>query len=183
MLPENVTVIGGNLNLSEWNVWDLLKDEIYLAQNAAITAHCALKAALPYLSTTLPDTPTLIIGCGRIGKCLAALLKSMGCPVTVAARKQSHRAMLKALGFQAQDTESLNLQGFRLLINTVPEPILSQIQLQPYPDLVKIELASHPGLQGNDIIAARGLPGIHAAETSGKLQFETILRYLKEETP
>lgn len=183
MLPTDTKVIGGNLNLPDNKVWDFLKDESYLAKNAAITAHCALKVALPYLTTTLPDTPTLIIGWGRIGKCLAGLLKSMGCSITVAARNPAHRAMLEALGYQTQDSANLNLDGIRLLFNTVPEPMLCASQLLPYPSLVKIELASRPGLEGNDIINARGLPGIYAPETSGKLQFETILRYLKEEKP
>ena len=181
MLPLSITVIGGNLQLPDIKVWDLLRDETYLSQNAAITAHCALKTALPHLSTTLSDTPTLIIGWGRIGKCLGKLLKSMGCPVTVAARKESHRSILRALGYQTQNTENLNLHSFRLLFNTVPETVISENQLLPYPDLIKIDLASRPGLEGKDIITARGLPGIHAPETSGKLQFETILRYLKED--
>ena len=154
-----------------------------MAQNAAITAHCAIKIAQPYLKTTFPDTPTLIIGWGRIGKCLSKLLKAMDCPVTVAARNPAHRATLRALGYGAQDTAHLSLKGYKLLFNTAPEPILTQSQLLPYPDLIKIELASHPGLSGSDVISARGLPGIHAPETSGKLQFETITRYLKEDHP
>ena len=181
MLPPDTQVIGGNLSLPNNKVWDFLKDESYLAKNAAITAHCALKVALPHLTATLPESPTLVIGWGRIGKCLAGLLKSMGCSVTVAARNPAHRAMLEALGYQSEDCANFNLDGIRLLFNTVPEPILCESQLLPYPNLVKIELASRPGLEGSDIIKARGLPGIYAPETSGKLQFETILRYLKEE--
>ena len=102
MLPPDVRIIGGNLHFPGANVWDLLKDEEYTAQNAAITAHCAIKVALPYLKTTLSDTPTLIIGWGRIGKCLSKLLKALDCPVTVAARNPSHRAILQALGYGVQ---------------------------------------------------------------------------------
>lgn len=46
-LPENIHVIGGNLNhtpIPQAQIIDLLKDEAYLAKNAALTAHCALKA-------------------------------------------------------------------------------------------------------------------------------------------
>lgn len=182
MLPPEVTVIGGSLNLPHYSVWDFLKDEDYLSQNAAITAHCAIAVALPYLKTTLNDTPTLIIGWGRIGKCLASLLKNLGCPVTVAARKPEHRAMLKALGYSTQDTAQLHLKDFRLLYNTAPEPIASEHDLNPYQDLIKIELASSPGLEGKDIINARGLPGKYAPISSGNLIAGTIQRYLKEET-
>ena len=88
MVPRNVTVAGGNLNTSvlrDHQKLDLLQDDRYLAENAAITAECALKVAAPLLKTTFRDTPTLILGWGRIGKCLAHLLKSLHCPVTVAA--------------------------------------------------------------------------------------------------
>lgn len=183
MLPSNVTVIGGNLNLPEYCTWDFLKDECYLAQNAAITAHCALKLALNHIQATLTDTPTLILGWGRIGKCLAAMLKALGCPITVAARKETDRAMLQALGYNTQDTANLKLKDIRLLFNTAPEPILTEEALLPYPSLVKIELASKPGISGTDVIIARGLPGIHAPVSSGNLIAKTILRYLKEETP
>ena len=106
LLPKNITIIGGNLGntaLCAGKRIDLLQDSIYLAENAAITAECALQAAAPHLHTTFADSPALILGCGRIGKCLAKLLKVIGCPVTVAARKQQDRAMLKVLGYEAVD--------------------------------------------------------------------------------
>jgi hypothetical protein len=43
-------------------------------------------------------------------------------------------------------------------------------------DCVKIELASKDGMEGDDIIIARGLPGIHLPESSGELIAETFLR-------
>jgi len=45
-LPKNICVIGGNLThpaLSEYNTIDLLQDPVYLAKNANITAHCAVR--------------------------------------------------------------------------------------------------------------------------------------------
>ena len=47
-LPENITVIGGNLSypaLERVSRVDLLEDPVYLSENASITAHCALKTA------------------------------------------------------------------------------------------------------------------------------------------
>jgi dipicolinate synthase subunit A len=182
MLPPDICVIGGNLNLPDWKVWDFLKDERYLARNAAITAHCAAFLAMNYISTTLPDTPTLVIGWGRIGKCLAALLKSMGCPVSVATGSRTNEAMLQALGYCTKNTANLDLKDISLLINTAPVPVLSEAQLAPYPSLIKLDLASKPGLAGEDVISARGLPGKYAPESSGRLIANTILRFLKEET-
>lgn len=184
-LPKDVTIIGGNLNhplVSGHSRFDLLKQEDYIAQNAAITAHCALKYAAPLLNTTLPDTSTLILGWGRIGKCLVRLLKALDCPVTVAARRESDRCILRAMGIPAVDYPEIPLRFTDLLINTVPVPILTPGELDVYPDMVKIDLASGNPLPGANVHAAGGLPGKLAPESSGRLIAETILDDYKEET-
>lgn len=183
-LPENATVIGGNLSqnvLCGRKTIDLLRDEIYLAKNAAITARCAIRLALPYLGITLLGCPALIIGYGRIGKSLALLLKSLGADVTVAARKVSDRAMVEALGLHAVATDALKsiIPQFRLIYNTVPAPVLDKDA--PYRlNCIAIELASKPGIAGT-VIDGRGLPGKLAPESSGMLIAETITRLIKED--
>ena len=185
MLPKDTTLIGGNLAPTipnTYKTFDLLQDQDYLAVNAAITAVCALKIAAPLLKTTFADTPTLIIGWGRIGKCLGQLLRGMGAPVTIAARNPADRAMSQALGFRAAAIEDIPaaLPSCKLLFNTAPELILTSRQLSPFPACIKIDLASKPGILGEDVIIARGLPGIHAPESSGHLIAKTILTYIKE---
>lgn len=174
-------VIGGNLHLPDNPVMDLLADEDYLAKNAAITAHCAVKLALSHLPVTLEGCPVLILGWGRIGKCLGKLLRDMGAAVTVAARNPSHRGMLRALGYQAVDFSRLGglLPGFRLIYNTVPVKILSEST--GYPDsTVAIELSSIQALPGK-VMDGRRLPGRLAPESSGKLIAETIMRKIQED--
>lgn len=183
MLPNTVTVIGGGLDrefLKDYRKTDLLKDPRFLAKNAAITAECALQAAMPYLTTVLRDTSVLILGWGRIGKCLAKLLAHMGSCVTVAARKENDRAMLEGLGYRAVDFFNLETEipRHKLLFNTVPQGICLKGHFR---DCVKIDLASLPGLQGEDILPARGLPGKYAPESAGCLIAESICRLLKEE--
>ncbi len=180
-LPEKVTVAGGNLaELRGCQTIDFLKNEGYLAKNAAITAECALRAAGQRLLLTFRDAPALIIGWGRIGKCLGALLKDMGCPVTVAARKETDRAMLAALGYDAAAPEALPSPGrFRVVFNTAPGTLPP---LGFHPGCLKIELASKPGLMGADVIQARGLPGLLAPESSGRLIADTLLQSIREGT-
>lgn len=185
MLPDNITIAGGNLKnpiLESYRKLDLLTDPGYLAGNAAITADCAFLTAAPLLKASFRDTPTLILGWGRIGKCLARLCTGAGFPVTVAARKEADRAMLEALGYDALSFEALpaHLHNFRLLFNTVPAPVLGSSQLEKCPDCVKIELASSNGLEGTDIVTARGLPGLLAPESSGRLIADTFRRLWKE---
>ena len=173
LLPEGTTVIGGNLpHLPGRPVFDLLKDPEYVAENANITAYCALSIAMEHLPITLDQCPTLVIGWGRIGKCLCRLLQPLGCAVTVAARKETDRAMAKALGFEALDLPNIAPEQFRLIFNTVPQMVLPQCA----GEAVKIDLASSRGLGGSDVIWARGLPGIHTPESSGALIARQILR-------
>lgn len=183
MLPPEITVVGGNLDhpsLAEHRTLDFLRDPRYLAMNAAITADCALQIAAPLLSTAFYDTPTLVIGWGRIGKCLARLLHGLGAEVTVAARKEADRAALFSLGIPAVNMDA-DLGKYRLIFNTAPEPVFSE-QLPYCINCVKIDLASSRGLHGDDVIWARALPGKLAPESSGKLIAETFLRLCKEET-
>lgn len=179
-LPRDILICGGNLihpALEEYETVDFLKDEPYLCENAYITAECALDVALPYLTRTLRGCPVLIVGWGRIGKCLAQLLKSLGTDVTIAARNPGHRAIIHALGYHTDDIGALSLNHYRLIYNTVPHLVLSREHINTCrEDCVKIELASRDGMEGDDIIPARGLPGIHMPESSGKLIAETFLR-------
>ena len=184
-LPPTVTVAGGNLNhraLEGYSTLDLLTDPDYLARNAAITAHCALRVALPLMRVVPEDTPVLIIGWGRIGKCLGRLLQALGAKVIIAARKDRDRAMIRALGCQAADTARLGdiLPDIRLLFNTVPEPVLDADSLKSCRNCVKIDLASRAGITGTDVIWARGLPGKYAPESSGKLIAQTFLKLAEE---
>lgn len=187
MLPARITVVGGNLNqpfLKEYRKIDLLQNPDYLAKNAAITAECALRAAAPCLKSTYAESPALILGWGRIGKCLAQKLRALGCAVTVAARKESDRALLKALGYESVDFSQVpgKLKQFRVLFNTVPQPPLDMDDMDLRKDGIAIDLASLPGLPGKDVIPARGLPGKYAPETSGRLIAQTLHNFYKEET-
>lgn len=186
-VPKETVIYGANLNhpaFQDHQTVDFLQDPVYVSENAYITAECALDVALPYLDITLRHCPVLVIGWGRIGKCLGKLLGAIGADVTIAARKETDRAMIHALGYHAADTAQLadSLTHYRLIFNTVPFPVLNAVQMSLcHPDCVKIELASKDGIVGDDVIIARGLPGIHMPESSGKLIAHTFLRFYHKE--
>lgn len=183
-LSPHVTVIGGNLNLPGYRCLDLLKDDFYLSQNAMITAHVAITIASQHSPFVLNRCPVLILGWGRIGKCLMKLLQGLGADVTVAVRKPPDRSMIEALGCQSADIHSLShlLRRYRILFNTVPSPILDGEQCANCrKDCIKIELASQTGIAAADVITARGLPGKYAPESSGRLIAQSILRLLAQE--
>ena len=178
-LPKTVTVIGGNLKrpeLVEYETLDLLDDPWYLARNASITAYCTLELALAKLPITLEKCPVLVVGWGRIGKCLAKLLHGLGADVTVAARKESRRVMVEALGYHSCPIEDIRTENYRLIINTVPAMVLPTAP----GTALKIDLASIPGIGGKDVVQARGLPGLLAPESSGTLIAQVITQWIKE---
>ena len=180
-LPPDITVIGGNLShpsLAQYRTLDLLKDPFYTARNAAVTAHCALGLILTALPVTLPGQPALVIGFGRIGKCLTQLLKDLGAAVTVAARKDTDRAMAEALGFDSAAPSQWAPEQYRVIINTVPAPILDEGECDP--DALLLDLASVRGITGSRVRWARGLPGICVPETSGKLIARSALNLISE---
>lgn len=181
MLPPELTVIGGKLHhpaLEGYEKLDLLENESYLAANAALTARCALRLAGERLEVSLFHCPTVVIGWGRIGKCLVRLLRALDADVTVVARNGRDRAMLRALGYPAASVEELDTlaPGTRLLINTAPAPILEGAHLGLWREALKIDLASRQGLLGEDVLWARGLPGVRVPASSGALIAQTVLK-------
>ena len=184
-LPERVTIVGGNIGslaLHNQTIIDLLHDTQYVAQNAAITADCAIRVAREHMTRVWSKCPVLVIGWGRIGKCLADQLRALGADVTVTARKESDIATLRALGYRAVSTSLLGRELNRCLVifNTVPATVLSKEDcLECDPDCVKIELASQPGIEDPNVIQALGLPSKYAPETSGRLIADTLIRLLR----
>ena len=183
-LPEHITIIGGNIrNLALYghSVIDFMHDAQYVAENAAITADCAIGVAREEMGQIWRKCPVLVIGWGRIGKCLASQLKALGADVTVAARKEADISILKALGYQAEDslTFSRGIAHYRVIFNTVPAITLSKERCAECdPKCIKIELASQPGIEDNNVISALGLPAKYAPESSGRLIADTFIRLL-----
>lgn len=185
--PKNITVVGGKLEhslLHDYRKLDLLTDPDYLAENAEITAHCAVKECLTHMNITLSRCPVLVIGWGRIGKCLGQLLRQMGAYVTIATRTAENMAILRALGYDTVNTSDLDytLLRFPVIFNTADQQVIAKEQMNNCREnSIKIDLASKKGIDLCDVIWARGLPNSHAPESSGDLIAKTILRMIQAE--
>ena len=178
-LSDDVIISGGNLNsplLEGYAAVDFLQDPYYLAENAAITADCTLRIIKNKLTSPLSSCPILIIGWGRIGKCLCKLFENEGAAVTVAARKDRDRAMCSALGCRSIsiDAAADEADHYDVVVNTVPALVLPNIKAKE--DALILELASKPGISGKNILDCRGLPGKMAPEVSGRLIAKTFIR-------
>ncbi len=173
--PEKTIIMGGKIPQMEGRTIDFLNDEFYIAENAAITAHCTLAFILQNIKRTLNYADVLIIGWGRIGKCLWELMRSIGARVTVAVRNDKDKAILMALGCHAIQINQIQSIPYSIIINTVPAPIWD-ISSQSNNTLI-VDLASERGISGEGVHWERGLPGRIAPETSGILIAKTALRY------
>ncbi len=180
-IPAGVTVIGGNLDAigEDHPKVDLLREEQYLSENAAITADCALRLLGDRLPVAFRGCSILVIGWGRIGKCLVAMLKALDADVSVAARKPSDLGMLAALGYGAVALEKIDPRVYRAIINTAPAEVLAHGGEEA---CVKIDLASRLGMAGENVLWARGLPGKMLPEESGGCIARGVLRHLGEGT-
>ncbi len=177
------TVIGGHLDFLNENVarLDLLKDPYYLAANAAITAEAALGIVLMELRCAIDQANILILGWGRIGKCLTHQLHHLNANVTVYARKDADRAMLRALGYHPSTREELGrgLERYCCVINTIPAAVLTEEEgTRLRRDALKLELASGVWLPGENVILGHGLPGKCKPSAAGALIADTIIYHL-----
>lgn len=178
-VPDHVIVSGGNLSsllLKNYAVVDFLQDPVYLAENAAITASCTLGIVKKERKHQLVGSKVLIIGWGRIGKCLHRLFEKGGAEVTISARSKTDRTMIHALGSRSLSIEEAATEtlGYDVIINTVPAMVLPNIDTQQ--NALVLELASKPGLSGKNVMDCRGLPGKLAPAASGELIAKTFVR-------
>ena len=166
---------------------DYLSDEVFTLKNADATAEGALLLAADLLPVTLRGTRVLITGGGRIAKSLTRLLTAYGTKVFAAARSERERCELSILGTETIPLSILSESGVlpktRLLLNTVPAPILDGKMLSALPpSALIIELAGNPGgftpdahlLSGRLILQAPSLPGKTAPESGADWLFRLV---------
>ncbi|NLZ46042.1 MAG: dipicolinate synthase subunit DpsA [Clostridiales bacterium] len=139
-----------------FEIVDYFKREELIIKNCIPTAEGTLQIAMEELPVTIYGSKVLILGYGRVGKATAKLFSSVGAKVAVAVRKYSDGAWCQLNGFKSLQFKDLEnyLDGFDLIINTVPAKLLNanKLSLIPKNSLI-IDLASKPG--GVDFEVAR----------------------------
>ena len=156
-------------------------DEIMVLENADVTAEAAIVIAGERSGNTFAGARALLLGYGRIGKALAGKLKSLGCSVTVAARKESDRALARLAGHSAIDSSdaAAQLERADYLFNTVPVLLIDEQSLAALPEGVPaIDLAG--SMVSAHVLQAKGLPGKYAPIRAGAILAEAVERALKK---
>lgn len=154
------------------------------------TAEGAIECAMREYEGTISGSKCLVAGFGRIGKILAHKLKLLGANVTVSARKPSDLAYVKALGYNALNTENLRtVKHFDIAFNTIPKLIFDrELLMNTDTNTLIIDLASLPGGVDFDTaeklgiyaVRALSLPGKCAPKTAGEIIKTTVFDIIKE---
>ena len=158
---------------------DYYDREDVLLRNAAITAEGAIALAMERREQTLLGSRVLILGFGRIARALAPRLRALGAEVTVYARSEAQRALAECLGCRALESLPDKPEGYSILFNTVPAPLLPGAA----EGALNIELASAPGgfRDASGVVIARGLPGKSAPLSAAEALLGPILAIIREE--
>ena len=166
---------------SGW-ITDLLADPAVAAANGRLTAEAALALSAEHLEGSLFDLPCLVLGYGRIGKPLAALLAAHHAKLTVTARRPGVRAEAEQLGYETRDFPELS-GSWAVVFNTVPEQTLSQSALSALGrDCLWVELASAPGGLPSGcspafrVLTANSLPGRRLPRSAASVLLAGIMR-------
>ena len=171
--------------------FDYAEREEFTVLNAIPTAEGALEITLREMPSTINGSTVLITGFGRIAKILAHMLQGLGAKVTVAARKHSDLAWMKAYGYKTLSIHNLkeHVKHFDVIYNTVPHMIFDrEILSLVNKNALLIDLASRPGgfnfesaeKLGLSCIHALSLPGKVAPLTAGRIIGDTVLNILQE---
>ena len=170
---------------------DIMKREELAVLNTIATAEGAIEIAIANTNKIFHGSNVLVLGFGRIGKVLARKLAGLSTKVTCAARKEEDLAWIKAYGHKGININQIdkNLSEFDVIINTVPQMILTAEKLgYVKQECLLIDLASNPGgidkkvakEKGLQLIWALALPGKVAPTTTAEFIKDTIYNILKE---
>ena len=188
LLPEEIVLKAKENGVS---VYDYYYREEFAVRNAALTAEAAAAIVMEMLTESISTVPVLILGHGRIGRLLSAILKALDAKVTVAARRYSELAWIRSEGMEPLEFRLIDAEigRFEVIFNTVPDMVLTKERLMlADKNVLIIDLASEPC--GTDFKAAEelgitakkalGLPGKFAPKTAGEILKETVLNILSE---
>jgi len=170
---------------------DYLEREELSTLNAIPTAEGALQLLLEEMPVTIHNSRILVLGFGRIGSHLAAVLHGLGAHVSVASREVAELARAELRGCHPVLLSRLHrhTSDFDVIINTIPAPVADESYLAALTgDPLLLDLASKPGgidweaarKYGRRAVWALSLPGKTAPITAGRIIARTICNILDE---
>lgn len=184
-VPRSCVVCGGMLPFEDEYHIDYYSREELKLRNAVPTAEGAIGIAFEEMPVTVWGSKTLVLGFGRIGRCLSSRLKALGSTVFAAMRKDCQRAAAEEMGVQAVEFGELCdiIPQCDAVFNTVPCQVMGDRELSCVSrNCPVIDLASRPGgvdfeqakQMGVRAVWALSLPGKVAPITAGRIIYKSV---------
>ncbi len=188
---QGKTLVVGNVPISIYDVIeeehieiiDIMKKEELAVLNTIATAEGAIELAISNTNKILHGSEVLILGFGRVAKTLASKLKGLSVNVTCAARKSEDEAWIHAYGYNYLNINTLgeNLQRFDIIMNTVPNMILTEKRLKYInKECLLMDLSSKPGGIDEKAVKENGLQMKWALALPGKVAPMTTAGFIKK---
>lgn len=170
-LQNNPTIYTGVAS-KEWlkpfqdaglSIHSYLKEELYIWENAQITAEAFMKIFYQETGQTIANRAFFIAGFGRVGKRVAEVIDGIGGHVIIIARSEAQLAEAKTRGFRTVSMTNEIPIGGHYLVNTIPAKWLEIGENRP--EFI-FDLASAPGCLAEPgtfeyYTLLPGLPGKH----------------------
>lgn len=190
-LPKNITLVCGNIAqpsiLAERQIRhiNVLSDEVFAMQNSRLTAEGILAELIQHSAKSIFENKILILGNGRVGKAISALLSRLGAEVSICSHDTQNFAISYLFSqknyFKKDFLNDLN--NFDVIINTIPAKIIPESEYKNInPNCLFLEIASVQTIFGDVKFTYKNCPALpqkYCAETAGKFFFECIERMLK----
>jgi dipicolinate synthase subunit A len=160
----------------------LMEDKSVSIMNAIPTSEGVIANIIDDTTKTIYNMSILIIGYGVCGQDLARRLKALDANVSTLVRSEEKEYLARTRGITPVFAEKLNNQKYDVIVNTVPDKILTKEQINKFKDSLIIDIASIP--HGFDVeymkkIGANyklilGIPGKYAVEYAGEILAKKI---------
>lgn len=195
LLKPNQIVFGGNIptvckKIANIKFVDTLQLDNIVWKNAILTAEGLIMHIIKNTDFAIENSEILVLGYGNCGTNIGKKLNALGGKVTFYDHTEIHLIGARANGFKTVQLEDFDthLNKFDIIINTVPQPILSDKHYSLLSkNTVLFDVSSQPFGFNKDLtcknhlslITCPGIPGATAPKNAGELIAKSIISYLE----
>jgi dipicolinate synthase subunit A len=160
----------------------IIEDRAVAIKNAVPTSEGVISYIIANRNETVAKSRVLVIGYGICGRDLSKRLKALGAEVYALVRNREKESVAYTDAVTPIYMKSFFDESFDIIVNTVPQRLLTDEMLDKASSAMLIDIASKP--YGFDIEYAKklneksallsGIPGKYAARTAGEILGEYV---------
>ena len=186
---NNKIVVGGKiskdvikqLELKNNKVIDILENEDLAIKNTIPTAEGIVKILVENTDITIHNSNIAILGFGKVGKQTAKVMQALRGKVFCFDNKKEEVANIKLCGYNVINDISKSLRNMDVIINTIPQLVLSKEILKLInKNILILDVSSKPGGVDFEYAIKNNYKVIHELGIPGKVAPKTSAKYIKE---